>query len=316
MTAPITGFLQGLLGGAQQGYALRADIEDRKATARERERRAGIEGADLKLRQAADLRAQVGQELAGEEFAYRVGEGSRQAKRQSEQDTRQAALDARDQERYGFGIKRQAALPKEQAARDAILHRYRLEEIAAQNAGRLDVAGLRGAGGPKMSTALLTALKNNDQRLRVMDSALANLDRYPNAVGLKGLVPDIALQRMDPSGVSARADIADIGSMVIHDRSGAAVTVSEAPRLRPFIPTVTDTPDTIRRKLTRMRQIIAEDTEFLRANGSPGVGGGVGAGGGPTASGQPSKADRWEELVDNGVPPDEATRQVQQEYGP
>jgi hypothetical protein len=41
---------------------------------------------------------------------------------------------------------------------------------------------------------------------------------------------------MDPEGVAVRSGVADIGSAVFHDRSGAAVTISESPRLRPFVP--------------------------------------------------------------------------------
>lgn len=315
MTAPVTGFLQGLMGGFQTGYGLRTDIEDRKIAGRERERRVAREEADLKLRQAADLRAQVGLDLQGREFDYQVGRGSVEDKFRTESMDRQRALDAQSQERYGYGLKQAAAAPKLQRERDILLHRQRLEEIAAQNAGRLDVAQLRGTGSGKMSTALLTALAENRNRMSVLDSALVNLDQYPNAVGLKGLVPEIALQRLDPAGVNARADIADIGSLVIHDRSGAAVTISEAPRLRPFIPQVTDTPDTVRRKLTRLRALLAEETAFLETNGAPGVGTGVGAAG-AAAPGQMTKADRWEALVDAGLTPEQATAQVQQEYGP
>jgi hypothetical protein len=36
--------------------------------------------------------------------------------------------------------------------------------------------------------------------------------------------------------------IADIGSMKIHDRSGAAVSAAEFPRLKPFVPSANDEP--------------------------------------------------------------------------
>jgi hypothetical protein len=68
-----------------------------------------------------------------------------------------------------------------------------------------------------------------------------------------GNLPGAIIDRLSPEGVRLRAMIADIGSMKIHDRSGAAVTASEFPRLRPFIPSPTDSPETIRKKLEQFR---------------------------------------------------------------
>jgi hypothetical protein len=64
---------------------------------------------------------------------------------------------------------------------------------------------------------------------------------------------------MDPEGVDARAGVADIGSLVLHDRSGAAVTAAESPRLMPFIPLSTDDDKTVLKKLKRMREIAASE---------------------------------------------------------
>jgi hypothetical protein len=96
-----------------------------------------------------------------------------------------------------------------------------------------------------------------------LDKAIAQLKANPDAVGLKGLTPDIALNRMDPEGTDARAGVADIGSLKIHDRSGAAVTASETPRLKPFIPSITDDYDTAIKKLERMRDIQLAEQEVL-----------------------------------------------------
>lgn len=62
------------------------------------------------------------------------------------------------------------------------------------------------------------------------------------------------LNKIDPKGAATRAAIADLGSMVIHDRSGAAVTASESPRLMPFIPTSWDSPEIVKTKLKRFLQ--------------------------------------------------------------
>ena len=91
------------------------------------------------------------------------------------------------------------------------------------------------------------------------------------ATGWKGFLPEAVLQRTDPGGVSTRAAIADLGSLIIHDRSGAAVTAAEMPRLKPFIPSVTDDPETVKKKLTRFvgeyRKIAQETSDFYKESG-------------------------------------------------
>lgn len=93
----------------------------------------------------------------------------------------------------------------------------------------------------------------------------------PNATGWKGLLPNGILNRMDPKGVDTRAAISDLGSLVIHDRSGAAVTAAEMPRLAPFIPSATDDPVTVKKKLRQFvhnyRGIVDSASEFYKASG-------------------------------------------------
>ena len=92
-----------------------------------------------------------------------------------------------------------------------------------------------------------------------------------NATGLKGYLPDATLQRIDPKGVDTRAAIADIGSAIVHERSGAAVTASEYPRLKPFIPKANDDPEIVKKKLLKFRdeyeRVIEETSEFYRELG-------------------------------------------------
>lgn len=96
----------------------------------------------------------------------------------------------------------------------------------------------------------------NQQNISKIDRAIAAITAKPNALGPQYMIPgaETAGQYLDPEGVDARAGVADIGSMVLHDRSGAAVTVSEMPRLKPFIPTASDTPDVAKKKLARFKQ--------------------------------------------------------------
>jgi hypothetical protein len=103
-------------------------------------------------------------------------------------------------------------------------------------------------------------LAENNVMLGKIDRALGVVDEHPEAFGLKNKLPysDDVRQRTNPEGVDARAMVADIGSQKIHDRSGASVTINESPRLRPFVPDKSDSPETIKKKLTLFRQEYAQ----------------------------------------------------------
>jgi hypothetical protein len=94
-------------------------------------------------------------------------------------------------------------------------------------------------------------LENNTAAIKLR-KAIAGLEARPGSVGLQNILGDTVNQRIDPNGVDVRGDIADIGSLKIHDRSGAAVSASESPRLTPFIPSVNDTPEAAKKKLQRL----------------------------------------------------------------
>jgi hypothetical protein len=97
-------------------------------------------------------------------------------------------------------------------------------------------------------------LIDNRSTMTQIDQAIASLDANPGAMGLKNILGDEINQRIDPGGIDVRAAISNIGSRIIHDRSGAAVTIAETPRLKPFIPMPTDTASTARKKLLALRQ--------------------------------------------------------------
>lgn len=99
------------------------------------------------------------------------------------------------------------------------------------------------------------AVGKNNQQLAVIDDALVELKAHPDAVGLTRGLPVIGSrldQRVDKQGVGARASIANIGSLQIHDRTGASMTIHEEPRLAPFVPSISDTPEAIEIKLTKL----------------------------------------------------------------
>lgn len=113
---------------------------------------------------------------------------------------------------------------------------------------------LTGLKQPAIPAAIQSAYVGNKAALDKINNAFAVVGKNPDAFGLKNMAGDTIMQRLDEGGVDARALISDIASLKIHDRSGAAVTAAEMPRLKPFIPNVTDTPETIKKKLTNFRQ--------------------------------------------------------------
>jgi hypothetical protein len=121
---------------------------------------------------------------------------------------------------------------------------------------------------PSVNTAIIQNQTANNQLDRaialVSGQDLPGMTGDKNATGLKGYLPNAILNRVDPKGVSARAEIADIGSLKLHDRSGAAVTASESPRLMPFIPLATDDNETVLKKLNRLKLEVQNETSAMK----------------------------------------------------
>jgi len=103
------------------------------------------------------------------------------------------------------------------------------------------------------------ALTGNASSISQIDKAIDAAAKNPNAIGIKGNLPQTVLNRMDPQGVETRALITEIGSAIIHDRSGAAVAASERPGLVPFIPQATDDSATAIKKLKQLRSKVEAD---------------------------------------------------------
>lgn len=113
--------------------------------------------------------------------------------------------------------------------------------------------------------------------LQKFDDTAAQLDANPsiktgNSVAgwVAGLAPDAGaalLNKLDPDGAVARANIANIGSLIIKDRSGAAVSIHEMKRLAPFIPDpYRDNPEEIKKKLGELRKAINMETKLYYEN--------------------------------------------------
>ncbi len=121
-------------------------------------------------------------------------------------------------------------------------------------------------GAAALPAATRKAISTNDALLANIDRTIAEVKAAPGSFGLKYIAGDMVNQRIDPMGVGARASVADIGSAKMHDRSGAAITAKEFPRLTPFIPSVTDTDQAIITKLEAMRAALLEEQEGLRGS--------------------------------------------------
>lgn len=137
-------------------------------------------------------------------------------------------------------------------------------QAPAQDGGQQPQSGATMTRAPSTPPAsVINGMLANAASIQKIDDALNALDS-PDAKNSTGFlagttagtpfVGQAIINKADPRGVAVRALIADIGSLKIHDRSGAAVTASEEPRLRPFIPSVSDDPQTIRTKLDSFRK--------------------------------------------------------------
>jgi hypothetical protein len=109
----------------------------------------------------------------------------------------------------------------------------------------------------------------NRQSAKDLDRAINLVANNPKALGPANYIPGSSY--FDPKGVEARAAVANVGSLLVHDRSGAAVTVAEMPRLAPFIPAATDPPDVALKKLRQLKQAIDQSGELM-IEAYPGLG--------------------------------------------
>jgi hypothetical protein len=94
-----------------------------------------------------------------------------------------------------------------------------------------------------------------------------------NAVGFgTGMLGDYFTQWNDPEGTDGRSRVGQVGSIIIKDTSGAAVSLSEDARLRKWVPYVTDTPEVIQDKLKNLKRELTLRNEALVENFNPDTG--------------------------------------------
>lgn len=118
-------------------------------------------------------------------------------------------------------------------------------------------------GGDRVAASTRTQLAENAASLDLIRQAREALQNRPESVGLKrgvGLIPgmgqigEVVNQRQDPDGNAVRQLIGQVSAMKIKDLSGAAVTVSEFPRLAAFVPLIWDTPEKIQLNLNQLER--------------------------------------------------------------
>jgi hypothetical protein len=123
---------------------------------------------------------------------------------------------------------------------------------------------------PEVPASIRTAIAQNDVTLSKIGRALQLVDDQPGALGPRNALPfaENVRQYTNEEGTEVRALVADIGSQKLHDRSGANITINEAPRLVPFIPNVRDKPSVVKTKLTNFQREYEQMNQELRSGKS------------------------------------------------
>lgn len=120
--------------------------------------------------------------------------------------------------------------------------------------------------GKEIPASVNKSIIENQQNIGKINAAIDAIRKAPSALGTVNMIPGAETVRQytgSPEDIAARAGVADVGSLILHDRSGAAVTASEMPRLKPFIPTASDRPDVAIKKLERFKELYRQEAELL-----------------------------------------------------
>ena len=141
-----------------------------------------------------------------------------------------------------------------------MLHSKRGMHVQTPDGNIVPFNGRVGRKDQELSPTTARAYEENRAGNSKVDIVKSQVTGNPAAVGIMGTVPGVISQYLPESwgggaeGAGVRAGVANLASMKIHDRSGAAVTAGEMPRLKPFIPDVRfDSPETIQKKLDGFR---------------------------------------------------------------
>jgi len=113
---------------------------------------------------------------------------------------------------------------------------------------------------------VLSAYQGNNQSLAQLDEAIAAVDKAPDKYfGLQGGLGDAYMQRLYPESTDPRGKYFGVAAVKRHDITGAAMSPTEAPDLRPFLPSATDTKAAAKTKLRNLRNEVLKNNSIMEA---------------------------------------------------
>ena len=113
---------------------------------------------------------------------------------------------------------------------------------------------------------VLSAYQGNNQSLAQLDEAIAAVDAAPDKYfGLQGGLGDAYMQRLYPESTDPRGKYFGVAAVKRHDITGAAMSPTEAPDLRPFLPSATDTKEAAKTKLRNLRNEVLKNNSIMEA---------------------------------------------------
>ena len=193
-------------------------------------------------------RRETGEPISAEDFEARILAEQRAAQAKELQAERLAAAAerAQDSNALRMALAQMAAANRSSGGANADLDRQMKEMRLEQ---------MRNPAPKPPDAATRKAIHEANIGVANIDRAIDLINERPSSLGTKYKVPgmEVVGQYTDPEGTSARAAVSNIGSLKLHDRSGAAVTIAEFPRLAPFIPGPGDKPEVAKKKLEGLK---------------------------------------------------------------
>jgi hypothetical protein len=116
--------------------------------------------------------------------------------------------------------------------------------------------------GPTPVKAIYDDYNSVKTSLNDINNVLNMLEKYgKSSIGAQNIITKNLSQYSDEEGILVRGAIADIGSKIFKERSGAAVTESEAQRIKSYIPAETDSYNKVKGNL----EYIKSQLEFQKS---------------------------------------------------
>lgn len=144
-----------------------------------------------------------------------------------------------------------------------------------------------GVAGRPIPQGMANDLQTNASVMGQIDKALAQVrpglgggydpeaqisSKASNALGgqnavISALTPDSLSDNVknwwDSEGTDLRATITNMNSYIVKERNGAAVTLAEFARQRGYLPTDSDPPETVEKKMLNLRKAVADEQQYI-----------------------------------------------------